>query len=302
MAHFVVPLSLGLNTKPQSSAFATFSGGNKGAGGGEDILKKKKALIRHIQQLGRKGRWEAVLEALDDAAFALDNPIYNVAINAMVRRRNNKQWGRALYLSYEMKGKGLRPTLRMYNSVIVLCARCGESKVAGQVLKDKCEDMLDGGIEPDQHTYDAGIGAYAHRNPADKALHYRRKMEKANLKLDLITYTCVIKAYADLGDLQKAVKMYEEMRGKNIPPTLETLNTLIDAFVKARCMVRAKQYFREMEERGLRPTLATFHALIGAYAKIGDAGKAMYYLQKLADSGLVPIIIYKGSIRPYVKE
>lgn len=93
------------------------------------------------------------------------------------------------------------------------------------------DDMLLGGIAPNECTYTTIMQGYASLGDTGKAFEYFTKIKDEGLKLDAYTYEALLKACCKAGRMQSALAVTREMNAHHIPRGTYVYNILIDGYV-----------------------------------------------------------------------
>lgn len=91
-------------------------------------------------------------------------------------------------------------------------------------------EMLLGGIAPNECTYTTIMQGYASLGDTGKAFEYFMRIKNEGLKLDTFTYEALLKACCKAGRMQSALAVTEEMSAQHIPRGTYVYNILIDGY------------------------------------------------------------------------
>ena len=149
-------------------------------------------------------------------------------------------------------------------------------------------DMQQRGLEPNEITYNALIGACKYGRNVEKAMELFAEMQQRGLEPNVITYTALISACDKGHKAEKAMEVFVEMQQRGLEPNVITYNALISACEKDHQAEKAMELFAEMQQRGLVPDAITYTALISACEKGHNAEKAMELFVEMQQRSLVP--------------
>jgi pentatricopeptide repeat protein len=211
-------------------------------------IQKSQALTAHIGALGRQGRWQDVLRALETAEgngqkLFVNN--LNAAIAALTR---SAQPERALQLVPLMQDRGMKPTVVTYTALIDACSNNGQWQEALELLNK----MLAAGIEPDVASYNSAIDACSCTGEWQVAVKLLREMQQQQLLVpNISTYNRVINACQNGGNWQLAIDLVVELQAAGLEANGITYKCVIEALYAANQHEKAEELYAEMFKQGL---------------------------------------------------
>jgi pentatricopeptide repeat protein len=147
-------------------------------------IQKSQALTARIGELGKEGRWQDVLRALETAEnngqkLYVNN--FSAAIAALTR---NKQSERALQLLQLMQQRQIQPDNVTYTGFIDACSKSGQPQYAVYLLREMQEQGLTANLISCSSTIDACSGS----GEWQQAIELFREMQKQHIAPDVTTY------------------------------------------------------------------------------------------------------------------
>lgn len=89
-----------------------------------------------------------------------------------------------------------------------------------------------------------------------------QQMRQGGVLPDIHTYTSFINACCKTGDMLRAMKTIEEMETFGVKPNVKTYTTLIRGWARSSLPEKALKCFEDMKEAGLEPDKAVYHCLM----------------------------------------
>ncbi|KAF5740803.1 pentatricopeptide repeat-containing protein [Tripterygium wilfordii] len=211
------------------------------------------------------------------------------------------------------------------NAILDMYSKCGEMEAARQVF--------DSITDKDSYSWNSIIGGYCQAGYCGKAYELFMKMQKSEVKPNVITWNVIISGYIQNGDEEQAMDLFQRMKtdGK-IKQNTASWNALIAGYVHIGQKNKALGMFRKMQSacvspnsvtvlsvlpacadlvaarkvkeihgcvfrRGLESVLPVANALIDSYAKSGNISYPRYIFDLVA---LKDIITWNSMIAAYV--
>ncbi|XP_058106457.1 pentatricopeptide repeat-containing protein At3g22470, mitochondrial-like [Magnolia sinica] len=180
---------------------------------------------------------------------------------------------RPLNLFLEMVGKGIRPNVFTYSSLIHGLCNLGQWKEAMILF----EEMLDGGISPDVTTFSILVNALCKEGMIKEAHGLLELMTQRGEEPNVITYNALMNGYCFTNQMDAALKIFDNMVSKGHKPSVVTYNILIDGYCKNQMVDEAMQLFREMPCKGLEPNVVNYSTLICGLCRHGQCPNVLTY-------------------------
>jgi pentatricopeptide repeat protein len=196
------------------------------------------------------------------------------------------------------------PNARVWCALITLCAKCGRSARAIEVLNIMNAKMGARAGEHLEYALTAALGA-SKEGPE----HFARMLEvlermPANIRHSTGVSNALIATYLHFSDFKAAFRVYGEMKRKmhalrrgeagnvsnEIPDTI-TYNTLITACATNGEDEKALQLYRDMKTNGVPPSLRTYVGLITSLSRARGGSRveeAEKFFNIAIDDGIVP--------------
>ncbi len=311
----------------QHSRALTVLQGLADSGGTWDLASFSTAITAH----GRQGQWRQSVELLRrlerdaEERSGREGPndiVYGATIGACAAAAPPR-WREAMALLKRMRARGVRPTVRSFNSVLTACARAGELGVALRLL----DGMAPAGVSPDVFSYTAVLTGCAAATPPDvrTAEALLERMGAEGVKPSVVSYGAVAQAHANAGSWREAVLLLDAMERADPPvaPNAVVMCTLISACGNAgewrvaidllhgmearygvapdtecrnaaiHACARGRQWelaLRELDALGDRATLKSYGATLAALSKCGRWEECLQLLRRMEDNGLRPSV------------
>jgi pentatricopeptide repeat protein len=240
-----------------------------------------------------------------------DGFTYSILMKALVYDKYGFE--KAMRLMDEIKEKNMCMDEILYNSVMDICVRFGQSEKAIAYYNE----MLLSDIPPSSVTYGILIKAYGKMNQVSNAVKVFRKMKDASvvtygclidacvkneeysIAWDLyngmkkngiapntIIYTIMIKGFARSRELNNALSILDEMsKSSDTAPNNITYNSLLDCCVKCRRLDKALEIFKQMKERNT-PDLISYSILIKGYCYNKKIAEALKMLEEMTSKNI----------------
>jgi pentatricopeptide repeat protein len=165
-----------------------------------------------------KGQLARATELFDklDAMWGRDDPkafAFTALIHALAKANDRVA---AQKRFDEMKRRGLRPSVKTYNSMIWLAVQECDAAEA-RALRD---EMLANGVSLDVVVYTTLIEGSARRSDCGEALAYLKEMKAAGVMPNAATYSVLMKLSMRLKDRTSVIRFWSEMRAQGIDPSV----------------------------------------------------------------------------------
>ena len=138
--------------------------------------------------------------------------LYNAAIYACSRGtgKKDKDFQTALYLFREMQKKGIQRDERTFSSMLHVCAKNGQARVAISLLDEM--RRIPGLSKPNAKVWGAVLRACATRGEYKKAIEFLLEMRSDGVKPNVLHYNSVFAALAKSGEKDLALKLLNHMQ------------------------------------------------------------------------------------------
>lgn len=178
------------------------------------------------------------------------------------------------YTLKEMRALGVKPNVVVYNSLLDALGKAGKPGLARNLF----DEMLAGGLTPDEKTLTAMIKIYGKSRWGRDALELWERMRANKWPVDFILYNTLLSMCADLGWEEDAEKLFDEMqqpgRDHRQQPDSFSYTAMINIYSSCGKPDRALEMFDEMLETGVQPNVMGSTCLIqclGKARRIDDA-------------------------------
>ncbi|PIA25616.1 hypothetical protein AQUCO_11000026v1 [Aquilegia coerulea] len=206
--------------------------------------------------------------------------------------RKCKNFDKAENLFEEMLRGGVKPDNITFTTIISCARMCYLPNKAVEYF----EKMKEFDCKPDDVTYSAMIDAYGQAGNVDLALSLYDRARTEKWRIDMVAFATLIKIYSKVGDFDGALNVYEEMKALKVKPSLVVYNTLLDAMGRAKRPWQAKSIYRDMINNGLEPSYKTYAAILRAYcrSRYGKDALIVYREMKEKGIGLNNLVLYNS--------
>eukprot|EP00977_Amphora_coffeiformis_P012222 scaffold3023_cov175-Amphora_coffeaeformis.AAC.13 len=213
-----------------------------------------------------------------------------------------QQWRKALQMldlleQQQSHDDRLRPTVAMYNAIMVALGKAKEFSQAKRLMRRlKAQDLF-----PDILTYNSLMAAAAHR--WKEALTVLDECHREpGVNPDVYTYTNAIRACAKGGKISQALTLLRVVQDKELPLDAYVYTAAMEACAKGKLWERALGLLQEMQEKGIQPTKVTYSVAITACGNAGEWERSLDLLDTMRSKGLSPnLITYNGAIAAIAK-
>ncbi|CAI2180052.1 19750_t:CDS:1 [Funneliformis geosporum] len=203
---------------------------------------------------------------------------YQAAINLLLRSINNFSREATLPLTppsksstmvsimhslfNDMKGLGYKPDTSIYNILIYISARNGDTKESRRIY----ETMLKNKVKCTQYTFNSLISSYQRSLDIKGALNVLEEMKLYGIQPNTITYNSLIDLYVKLGDIKQAELLYQEMKftfGMIIDRF--TFDCLLNGYLTYGFIDKARDLFKDITNSGIELDICLYTKLLKIY-------------------------------------
>lgn len=242
-----------------------------------------------IWLMGKAKKWWAALEVYEDLldkgpkpnnlSYELIMSHFSLLLTS-ARKKANWRWG--IRLINKMEEKGLRPSHRQWNAVLIACSKASEASAAIQIFNR----MIDQGHRPTVISYGALLSALEKGKLYDDAIRVWQHMLKIGVQPNLYAYTVLVSIYIGKGELEWVNAVIQEMVSSGIEPTVVTYNAIISACARQKLGSAAFEWFHRMRVKNLCPDEITYEMLVEALAGDGKPKLAYDMYMRASNEGL----------------
>ncbi|KAK4346237.1 hypothetical protein RND71_032576 [Anisodus tanguticus] len=242
-----------------------------------------------IWLMGKAKKWWAALEIYEDLldkgpkpnnmSYELIVSHFNILLSA-ARKRGIWRWG--VRLLNKMEEKGLKPSSREWNSVLVACSKASETSAAVQIFRR----MVEKGEKPTVISYGALLSALEKGKLYDEALQVWKHMIKMGIEPNLYAYTIMASIYTAQGKFNIVDSIIKEMVSSGVEPTVVTFNAIISGCARNGMGSVAYEWFQRMKTQNITPNEVSYEMLIEALANDGKPRLAYELYARAINEGL----------------
>ncbi|KAF3618980.1 Pentatricopeptide repeat-containing protein [Capsicum annuum] len=242
-----------------------------------------------IWLMGKAKKWWAALEIYEDLldkgpkpnnmSYELIVSHFNILLSA-AKKRGIWRWG--VRLLNKMEEKGLRPSSREWNAVLVACSKASETSAAVQIFRR----MVEKGEKPTVISYGALLSALEKGKLYDEALQVWKHMIRVGIEPNLYAYTIMASIYTAQGKFNIVDSIIKEMVSTGVEPTVVTFNAIISACARNGMGSVAYEWFQRMKTQNITPNEVSYEMLIEALANDGKPRLAYELYVRAISEGL----------------
>ncbi|KAI3754056.1 hypothetical protein L2E82_26168 [Cichorium intybus] len=134
-------------------------------------------------------------------------------------------------------------------------------------------ELLHGGLTPDNHTYTYALKACSHLKVLSEGKQLHARIIKVGIKPDTYIHSSMINMYANSGDTESSNRVLAEFSDENVPAK----NSMITGYMNQGQVEYAHQVFDKMSRRDS----ATWSATITGYTRNGMYENALVVFQEM---------------------
>ncbi|XP_070051559.1 pentatricopeptide repeat-containing protein At5g57250, mitochondrial [Nicotiana tomentosiformis] len=215
----------------------------------------------------------AVFKMVEDLQIEADEFVYAVLIDGVCRMGDVE---RAFKLLGEVEKKGIKPSVVTYNTIINGLCKAGRMNEAYDVSK---------GILGDVITYSTLLHGYIQEENVMGMLETKKRVEAADVFLDVTMCNLLIKALFMMGLFEDALAIYKKLSDMGITSNSVTYGAMIDGYLKVGMIDEALEIFDEFRKTSI-PSAACYNCTIQGLCRNGMADIAIEVFVELIDRGL----------------
>lgn len=216
-----------------------------------------------------------VVKRMEELGFALDEFVYATLIDGLCKAR---ELDRVFNMLGEMESKGIKVGLVTYNTVINGLCKEGKTSKGDDLSRD---------FVGDNFTYSTLLHGYAKEMNVGGVLETRRRLEEANVCVDVITFNVLIKALFMVGLNEDACMFFKEMRDRGVIANFISYCTMIDNLCKLGMINKALEVFEDYRRTIPLSNPFCHHCIIRGLCKENMLDKAIEIFKELAEKKLV---------------
>uniref|UniRef100_A0A1J3J4Y1 Putative pentatricopeptide repeat-containing protein n=1 Tax=Noccaea caerulescens TaxID=107243 RepID=A0A1J3J4Y1_NOCCA len=150
------------------------------------------------------------------------------------------------------------------------------------------EEIKGKGLKPDVVTYNSLIDVYCKDREMEKAYKLIDKMREEDETPDVITYTTIIGGLGLIGQPDKAREVLKEMKEYGCDPDVPAYNAAIRNYCIARRLRDADMLVDEMVKKGLSPNATTYNLFFRVLSLANDLGRSWELYERMLGNGCLP--------------
>ncbi|KAL2895680.1 hypothetical protein RDABS01_000678 [Bienertia sinuspersici] len=162
----------------------------------------------------------------------------------------------------EMREKGFRPSLRIYESKVAALCRVSRAEEAGKVIE---EEMLKKDCVPNSEVYKIVVKGFCDEGKLDMAVKFLEKMDRQKgCSPDKEVFSAVVDRFCRDGKFVEASKIMEKMLSKSFWPESHTFNLVISGLCSSNRVYEAVMWLEEMVSQGKVPESCIWRVLVAS--------------------------------------
>lgn len=246
--------------------------------------QKANAVLNRLSKAGQFNEAMQVLERVDSSHIQIYRQTYSALLQLCIKFKNLGD-GERIY--NHIKKSGVQPDIFMWNTLINMYAKCGNTISAKQIFDDMREkdvyswnlllggyvqhglyeeafklheQMVQDSVKPDKRTFVSMLNACADARNVDKGRELYNLILKAGWDTDLFVGTALINMHIKCGDIGDATKVFDNLPTRD----LVTWTSMITGLARHGRFKQACNLFQRMEEEGVQPDKVAFVSLLRA--------------------------------------
>ncbi|KAJ0961072.1 hypothetical protein J5N97_000973 [Dioscorea zingiberensis] len=247
------------------------------------LLPTSNSLIRSASKLnGSDAGLELYRELFgsDNLRVSPNVQIFNTLLLAMYQ---DGQSDRVDEIRVEMERFRVDPNVFTYS--VLLAGVCDDGTRIREA-RELWEEMAGRGIKPDIMAFNTMINGYCETGEMEKAEELYRDMVFDEIEPTCTTYEHLIRGHCKVGDLESAMMVYTDMKTKGFSAGVEVVDKVLDEMCKRGRVDEGLVVLREeMKREGFSPSRRSYEALIGGFCDRGEMEKAAKLQAEMAGKG-----------------
>ncbi|KAL0388114.1 UNVERIFIED_CONTAM: putative pentatricopeptide repeat-containing protein, mitochondrial [Sesamum radiatum] len=153
----------------------------------------------------------------------------------------------------------------------------------------KLLDSMPGrGLKPSIISYNSLINGYCKKGKVEEAWRLFLEVPQKGLDYNVVTYNTMLQGLFRAGRCVDGLKIFKDMQAQQLIPDLVTYNTLLNGLCMNKRIAEAFSFLHIMEEKGINPDITTYRVLIHGLCKAGKLEIARNFFNGLPSKGLQP--------------
>eukprot|EP00121_Abeoforma_whisleri_P015842 Awhi_evm1s14570 len=189
----------------------------------------------------------------------------------------------------EMKELGLRPTERIYTTLLTAVHRQWDLEKTMAIVEEMTKKLNFFNL---RETYVQLILIFCQTGNLKLGAYYLEEMQRQGFRPNLTCYNNLIDGFSKKGDLDNMMlyfrKLIEASDGAFLQPNVDSYNSLIDGWGKRGHLKESLKYFYEMKHKEIRENERSYYKLIHACFTGNNPSRAECVLQEMKQNGFYP--------------
>lgn len=230
------------------------------------------AVMLGFCRIGKLEEAFAVLKMVEDLGIKVDEFMYATLIDGAGRIGD---FDCVFSLLDNMEKKGVNLSVVTYNTVINGLCKAGRTVDADEYSK---------GLVGDIWTYSTLLHGYIEEENVMGMYETKRRLEAANVCLDVIMCNILVKALFMMGSIEDALALYKGMPEMNLVADSVTYCTMIDGYCRVGRIGEALEIFDKFRATSVS-SVACYNCIIHRLCKNGMASVALDVFIELHEKG-----------------
>uniref|UniRef100_A0A0E0M0L0 Pentacotripeptide-repeat region of PRORP domain-containing protein n=1 Tax=Oryza punctata TaxID=4537 RepID=A0A0E0M0L0_ORYPU len=185
----------------------------------------------------------------------------------------------------EMVERGVEPDVHAYNALIDALCRGGDITSAQELLSNMQRSH---GLVPNAASYGPFLHAACASKDVRAALRVLDRMHTHALTPNLFTYNAFIRLLCDLGEIDEAYNILDEITTQGEKPDVWSYNTLLNAHCKLKEVNKALRLISRMDKELCPPDRHSYNMLLKMLIGVGRFDTAIDVWEGMEKRGFHP--------------
>ncbi|GAV72844.1 PPR domain-containing protein/PPR_2 domain-containing protein/PPR_3 domain-containing protein, partial [Cephalotus follicularis] len=244
----------------------------------------------------------------------------------------------AVHVFDNLKGVGVCPSIRTWNSALLVCLKTGRTdllwklygemmesgvladvdvETVGYLIRAFCDDgnvskgyelfrqILEDGLDPGNVAFNKLINGFCKERNYGRVSELLHTMIAKNCAPDIFTYQEVINGLCNQIKGLEGLRIFNDLKDRGYAPDRVMYTTMIHGLCEMGSLGDARKLWFEMFNKGMVPNEYTYNALIHGFwlSLRGRTKKAYFLFKEMMQKGIVrDVLTYNSLIKGFCKE
>jgi len=237
------------------------------------------ALLSSYGDQRKIDRAEILWDAVQCHPEASMNPV--VYTTMMKAYSNVHQHTRVLDLFEQMKERGMKPTVEIYNLLLDICSKNKDTKKADSYLSE----MKENGVVPSQITYSTMMNLHGRCFQLTEMIRLIDVMKKNGEQPKARAYRICAYHLAVSGEIERALD-FTAILERMEEVSADTYSPLLDGLTQRGELEKVLALMEIMKKKGVTPSVASYIPIMRSLTQSGEMSKARELRDKLLADGM----------------